>query len=476
MEVIGNDLSKDADVAGVVLTMRDVSDRKALEQELRHRAFHDSLTDLANRVLFHDRVEHALSRKTRSGADVSLLVLDVDDFKLINDTLGHAAGDELLVQLADRLLACVRDGDTTARLGGDEFAICIETDPHTPTDVASTAERILHALKPSFIVAGHEVSARVSIGISTAADRSQAAEDMLREADLALYAAKEAGKDSYRFFEPTLHQAVLARLEQRASLEHAIEAEELHLHYQPIVRLGNGEIAGMEALVRWEHPVLGTVPPLDFIPLAEESGLVVPLGAWVLDRACADLKRWQREWITANGRPLRMAVNVSARQLQSPDFLRMVDDTLSRHRIDPSWLTLEITESVLVQDSEDVMARLGALHERGIVLALDDFGTGYSSLSYLHRFPIQTVKIDRSFVSGMDGGRHMILNAIVSLAGSLGLDLVAEGIEHESQARQLRFLGCEYGQGYHLGRPVPVEAMEEVLSRACGGWAAKLSA
>jgi EAL domain-containing protein (putative c-di-GMP-specific phosphodiesterase class I) len=357
------------------------------------------------------------------------------------------------------------------RLGGDEFAICIEVAAGGQPDVVGTAQRILDVVRAPFSVAGADVAARVSIGVSTANDRTEGAADMLREADLALYAAKSAGKGSCHFFEPSLHRTVLARLEQRAALEDAIEGEQLVLHYQPVRRLGDGEIVGMEALVRWQHPQRGLVPPMEFIPLAEETGLVVPLGRWVLEQACADFSRWQRSWIEGNGRPLRVAVNVSPRQLQSTDFLKVVDETLARHHMDPSWLTLEITEGVLVQDSDEVMTRLRALHDRGIALATDDFGTGYSSLSYLHRFPIQILKIDQSFVRGMDehDERRKILHAIVSLASSLGLELVAEGVERESQALELQELGCEYGQGFHLGRPVDAAAMEDLLDRASRG-------
>jgi diguanylate cyclase (GGDEF)-like protein len=469
MEVIANDLSEGGKVVGVVLTLRDVSDRKILEDELRHRAFHDSLTNLANRVLFADRVDHAMARMGRLGTDVSVLVMDVDDFKIVNDTLGHAAGDELLVQLARRLVQCLRDGDTAARLGGDEFAVCVETPFGTKLDVASAAQRVLDAMRPPFSVAGVDVAARVSIGISTAGQATNNSANVLREADLALYAAKSAGKGSYQFFEPGLHRMVLDRLERRAELETAIEGGQLVLHYQPVVRLSDGDIVGMEALVRWQHPEDGLIPPMEFIPLAEESGLVVPLGRWVLDQACADLSHWQEKWTMAGRPPLRCAVNVSARQLQSTDFLKSIDETLARHRVEPSWLTIEITESVLVQDSEEVMSRLRDLHSRGIYLALDDFGTGYSSLSYLHRFPIQILKIDQSFVRGMDEDvdRKKILDAIVSLAGSLGLVVVAEGIEREAQATYLRETGCDYGQGFYLGRPVPAEVMRVLLERRC---------
>jgi EAL domain-containing protein (putative c-di-GMP-specific phosphodiesterase class I) len=366
------------------------------------------------------------------------------------------------------LVGCSRKSDTVARLGGDEFAVCIEVAAGTQPDAAATAQRILDIVRTPFAVAGSDVVVRVSIGISTAVETTGGAADMLRDADLALYAAKNAGKGSYQFFDPSLHRIVVARLERRAALEKAIEAGQLVLHYQPVIRLSDGEIVGVEALVRWEHPDDGLVPPLEFIPLAEESGLVVPLGRWVLDRACADLSSWQHKWTRTRRPPLRVAVNVSPRQLQSTDFLHMVDKTLARHEIDPTWLTLEITESVLVQDSEEVMTRLRQLDSRGITLALDDFGTGYSSLSYLHRFPIQILKIDQSFVCGIDtdhDDRKKILDAIVSLASSLSLDVVAEGIETESQADHLRKLGCEYGQGYHLGRPVPAHAIDELLKR-----------
>lgn len=469
MEVVGNDHSEDAEVGGAVLTMRDVSDRKVLEQELRHQAFHDSLTDLANRVLFNDRVDHALSRRSRIGNEVSVLLLDIDDFKVVNDTLGHPAGDDILVQFADRLLGCLRGEDTAARFGGDEFAVCVEVEPGQAV-TAAAAKRILEAMAQPFRVADTDVNAQVSIGISVAGPATEGSTDMLREADLALYAAKHAGKGSFHFFEESLHEAVLARLEQRAELEDAIRSDQLRMHYQPMVSLSDGTMVGVEALVRWQHPVLGLIPPAEFTPLAEDSGLVVPLESWVLDRVCADLSRWQRQWNGTGGRAFNMAVNVSPHQLQAPDFLDVVGDTLRRHDIDPSWLTFEITENLLVQDSADVMTRLTALHDLGIALALDDFGAGYSSLRYLHRFPIQILKIDPSFVTGMghstgSDNRATVIDAIVSLANALDLQLVAEGIENESQRLQLLELGCAYGQGFHLGRPVPAESMNELIDQ-----------
>jgi diguanylate cyclase (GGDEF)-like protein/PAS domain S-box-containing protein len=465
MEVIANDLSRDPDVGGVVLTLRDVSDRRMLEEELRHRAFHDSLTDLANRVSFTDRVEQALSRRKRHGTSVSVLFLDIDDFKIVNDTLGHVAGDDLLVQIGSRLTRCLREGDTAARLGGDEFAVCAEFDPRDQLDLSTLAARILDGFTEPFSPDGHKVAARVSIGIATASDRTRTAADMLREADLALYAVKNSVKGTFRFYDPELHEAVLTRFERRAALENAIESEELLLHYQPIVRLNDGAIVGMEALVRWQHRIDGLLPPLEFIPIAEQSGFIVPLGAWVLNQACSDLSRWRRSWSASWGSAAHVNVNVSARQLQSEDFLDVVDNALAEHGVDPSELTLEITESCLAEDSEVVLSCLEQIDKRGIALALDDFGTGYSALSYLRRFPIRSLKIDRSFVSAMDTREGLrVLDAVVSMGRSLGLSVVAEGIESEDQARELRVLGCDEGQGFLFWRPMTARAVDGLLS------------
>jgi diguanylate cyclase (GGDEF)-like protein/PAS domain S-box-containing protein len=465
MEVIANDLTRDPDVGGVVLTLRDVSDRRKLEEEIRHRAFHDGLTDLPNRVLFIDRVEHALSRMRRQGMSVAVLFLDVDDFKLVNDSLGHAAGDDLLVQIGRRLVECLREGDTAARLGGDEFAVCAELDGANPLALTTLATRILDTFEAPFSLNGTELTARVSMGISTSIDRSRTATDMLREADLALYAVKDSGKASFRFFEPKLHEAVLTRLARKAALENAIQCGELRLHYQPIVRLADRAIIGLEALVRWQHPVEGLVPPLEFIPLAEESGLIVPLGEWVLNQACADLNRWQRSWPIVWGSVPHVSVNLSPSQLHSGQLVEVIDSVLARHEIEPSSLTLEITESCFAEDSDEVRCCVQQLVQHGITLSLDDFGTGYSSLSYLRRFPLRNLKIDRSFVAAMGTSDGLtILKAIVSMARSLGLSVVAEGIEDEDQARDLRRLGCDEGQGFLFSRPLTADAIDMLLA------------
>jgi EAL domain-containing protein (putative c-di-GMP-specific phosphodiesterase class I) len=334
-------------------------------------------------------------------------------------------------------------------------------------DLTSLATRILDTFKVPFSLHGTELIARVSMGISTSSENTRTAADMLREADLALYAVKNAGKGTFRFFEPELHEEVLTRLERRASLENAIERSELRLHYQPIVRLADRAIIGMEALVRWQHPLEGLVPPLDFIPLAEQSGLIVPLGEWVLDQACADLSRWRQSWPAAWGSAPHVSVNLSPRQLQSGRLLEVIDNALRGHEVEPSSLTLEITESCFAEDSEEVRLCVQQLDERGITLSLDDFGTGYSSLSYLRRFPLRSLKIDRSFVKAMDTSEGLtLLDAIVSMARSLGLSVVAEGIEDEGQARELRLLGCDEGQGFLFWRPMTADAVDELLDGA----------
>ncbi len=463
MEVTGSDLSADVHIAGVVLTLRDVTERKNLESELRHRAFHDGLTNLANRDLFNDRVERALGRRERQATSVAVLLLDLDDFKLVNDTFGHGAGDELLMQVGSRLTGLLRDGDTAARLGGDEFAICAEFDGSETDAVTALAERVLDVFGSPFAVADTDMNTSATVGIASARSSSESnAADLLREADLALYAAKNAGKRTFRFYEPSLQEAVLMRVQERTELEQGITRGELLVYYQPIVELRDGRIAGVEALARWNHPERGVLLPSEFIPIAEESGLIVPLGRWVLDRACADLSRWRRNNPIAH--QLRMSVNVSPRQLHDQYFVKMVDEVLAEYGLDPGVLTLEITESALLEGEDSVLLLLDSLQARGITLALDDFGTGYSSLSYLHQFPLGTIKIDRAFVRDMDKGNGMaLLDTIVSMGRNLGLLGIAEGIEIPSHVSQLELLGCKYGQGFLFAHPLPADALEALL-------------
>ncbi len=408
IETLRTDLMHDPNVKGIVLNSRDVSERKAFEEQLSHQAFHDSITGLANRALFRDRVEHALERLTRETDPVSVLFMDLDDFKTINDSLGHAAGDRLLGEVGERLRTCLRTPDTAARLGGDEFAILIE-DGGESVGAAAVAGRILEALDGPFLLDGKEVFVRASIGIATSGvgrtTGPEGAEELLRNADVAMYIAKEAGKNRFQVFEPEMHDTALRRLELKADLQRAVENEEFVLHYQPVIRLETGDIEGFEALVRWNHPSRGLVMPLDFIPLAEETGLVVQIGTWVLREACRQGDALQR--MVPEGAALHIAVNLSARQLQRPEIVQEIAKVLLETGLPPECLVLEITESVMMQDMALSNERLAQLKQLGVLLAVDDFGTGYSSLNYIRRFPVDILKVDKSFVDGVsEGGRN----------------------------------------------------------------------
>ena len=466
IETLRTDLMHDPNVKGIVLNSRDVSERKAFEEQLSHQAFHDSITGLANRALFRDRVEHALERLTREADPVSVLFMDLDDFKTINDSLGHAAGDRLLGEVGERLRTCLRTPDTAARLGGDEFAILIE-DGGESVGAAAVAGRILQALDGPFLLDGKEVFVRASIGIATSGvgrtTGPEGAEELLRNADVAMYIAKEAGKNRFQVFEPEMHDTALRRLELKADLQRAVENEEFVLHYQPVIRLETGDIEGFEALVRWNHPTRGLVMPLDFIPLAEETGLVVQIGAWVLREACRQGDALQR--VAPEAGPLHMAVNLSARQLQRPEIVQEIARALLETGLPPECLVLEITESVMMQDMALSSERLAQLKQLGVMLAVDDFGTGYSSLNYIRRFPVDILKVDKSFVDGVsEGGEESALTAaIIELAGILNLRPVAEGIERADQLDKLLELQCELGQGYYFSRPLPIDGVEELL-------------
>jgi diguanylate cyclase (GGDEF)-like protein/PAS domain S-box-containing protein len=466
VETLRTNLMHDVNVKGIVLNTRDVSERKAFEAELQHQAFHDAVTGLANRALFKDRVEHMIERQARDNLPVSILFMDLDDFKTINDSLGHAAGDRMLSEVGERLKNSLRQADTAARLGGDEFAVLLE-DGGDGVDAAEVAARILASLEGPFHLEGKEVFARASIGIATAdagTGGPEGAEELLRNADVAMYMAKEAGKGRYQVFEPAMHDTALRRLELKADLQRAVDNGEFVLHYQPVIELATGRIEGLEALVRWQHPTRELIAPLDFIPLAEETGLIVSLGRWVLQEACMQARRLQELYVMDP--PLQMAVNLSARQLQRPEIVGEIAETLMQTRLDPSSLVLEITESVMMQDMDLSIQRLAELKELGVQLAVDDFGTGYSSLNYIRRFPVDILKVDKSFVDGVnEGGEESALTAaIIELAGILRLRPVAEGIERADQLEKLLALQCDLGQGYYFAKPLPLEAVDELLT------------
>jgi diguanylate cyclase (GGDEF)-like protein/PAS domain S-box-containing protein len=460
-EAMVSDLRGDDLVGGLLLTLRDITEQRALERELRHRAFHDALTGLPNRLLFQDRATHALARQRRSGAGVAVLVVDLDDFSTVNDTMGHAVGDELLIAAAGRLSALARESDTAARLGADEFALLIE-DAADDAAVRALAERIVQAFTAPFQLIGGSVVTTVSVGIATTEDSADAG-DLVRHADLALYAAKSAGKRQWRSYQPVLSVTVDKRRELKAAIEDAVAGSAFTLTYQPIVVLASGEIAGFEALVRWPHPRWGMIHPDQFISLAEETGHIVQLGAWVLKQAVTDFVAWQHR--VPRQAPLYMSVNVSARQFRDPGFVPSVREVLDESGLAPSLLLLELTESVLLGRDDRIRSELTELKSLGIRLAIDDFGTGYSSLSYLRELPMDVLKIDRSFIEGiaMSKRRLALVEVIIRIAKTFGLTVTAEGIESEVQRELLISLGCEFGQGYLLERPVGAAEAEDLI-------------
>jgi diguanylate cyclase (GGDEF)-like protein/PAS domain S-box-containing protein len=464
VEISSTDLLDDPRVAGIVLNARDISDRKAFEEELSRQAFTDSVTGLPNRALFGDRLSHALARQRRTSRHLAVLFLDIDDFKTINDSLGHAAGDVLLAQIGERLIQSVRSADTAARLGGDEFAILLE-DRDDQTSVTDTASRILAALRRPFALEGREVTTSASIGIAYADPQQPATsvDELLRNGDVAMYTAKQRGKGCYEIFAPQMYATVVQRLEMKADLQRAIENDEFELHYQPIVVLETGRVVGTEALLRWNHPTLGRVSPAEFIPLAEETGLIVQIGQWVLIEACKTSRRL-RDRFSSLG-PLTMSVNVSARQLQRGELIEEVSDALRSADLDASALVVELTESMMVQDMEWSIERMAELKRLGIALSIDDFGTGYSSLNYIRRFPVDVLKIDKSFVDGLttDDEVGALMGTILDLSTILGLRAVAEGIEQPEQLASLLALRCPLGQGNLFSPAVPLSELEVLL-------------
>jgi diguanylate cyclase (GGDEF)-like protein/PAS domain S-box-containing protein len=464
VEMDCRDLRADESVAGLVITLRDVTERRRLERELTHQAFHDALTGLANRKLFADRLEHALARAARDGSMVGVLFIDLDDFKTVNDTLGHAAGDVLLKAVAERISGALRADDTAARLGGDEFAALIEN-VWDAAAVEDTAQRILTAFAAPVPFDGDRpLQAVASIGITTTPE-ADTADELLRQADLALYVAKGAGKNRWRRYQRHLHDAMVARLELRSALGHAVNEGHFLLQYQPIVSLSEGDdrIVGFEALVRWAHPTQGVIAPKEFIDVAEESGLIVPIGRWVLDQALHTLGQWHR--VLPRARRPYMSVNVSVRQLLEGDFVEQVMQSLAYAEVPPGALMLELTETLLTGDHETIWRDLSALREQGVRVAIDDFGTGYSSLAYLRQRPVDVVKIDKVFVDDMAGNEQLV-GGIIGLARSQGLDVIAEGIESPLHRELLIRLGCPLGQGFLFSSPVDgTEAISQMTNR-----------
>jgi diguanylate cyclase (GGDEF)-like protein/PAS domain S-box-containing protein len=456
----------DGQIEFVSSVTRDISERKAFEQRLEYQATHDPLTGLPNRTLFLDRLELALARRRRSNKPVAVLFCDVDHFKVVNDSLGHGAGDRLLVALAERLRDALRPGDTVARFGGDEFVILCD-ELVSEHDAVAIAERANHAVHEPLTVESTEVFAAMSIGIAFA-NADTEPEVMIRDADAAMYLAKERGRARYEIYDERMRSTLVERLDIETALRRALHRHELRVVYQPTIDLESGLIVGVEALLRWEHPEKGPLVPSEFIDVAEETGLIVPIGMWVVEQACRQAQRWRAA--RPDGDPIFVSANLSGRQLDTGALVDNVADILERTGLEPGLLGLEITESVVMRDPEMSTILLRALKDLGVRLAVDDFGTGYSSLAYLRRFPVELLKVDRAFVDGLDAQTgdaedRAIVAAVVSLAHTLGMKAIAEGVETQEQLRELRALGCDMAQGFLIAKPLTPHALDEMLAR-----------
>jgi diguanylate cyclase (GGDEF)-like protein/PAS domain S-box-containing protein len=467
-------LMDESSVGALVINIHDVTDRKRAEEELTHRAFHDSLTGLANRALFHDRVEHALQRNARSGADMAVIFLDIDGFKTVNDSRGHESGDRVLQEIAGRLLSAVRSADTVARLGGDEFAVLIEQSSRAVDEASTIADRVLQSLTAPLHIGDHQLVLSASIGISVG-DGESTASSMLRDADVAMYRAKTTGKAKWTLYDPAMREAAIERLELETDLVNALANDQFKLVYQPIIELESEDIVGFEALLRWHHPTRGVIGPDSFIPIAEENGTIVAIGEWVLQEACRVGAQWQKRYPE---RHLSMAVNLSTRQVATREIVNQVRDALEHSGLAPDSLVLEMTETVLVHDTALASTRLHELRDLNVKLAIDDFGTGYSSLSYLRQFPVDILKIDRSFINSITDRNQIpaIVRGLLDLGKTLKLETVAEGIELGVQRDTLRDQHCEFGQGFLFAHPLSSAEADDLLEQLAAQLAATTQA
>ncbi len=462
VELVVQNLLHDPFVRGLVVTARDISERKVFEEQLSHQATHDALTALPNRLLFRDRLQHALESGAQVGLSHAVLFLDLDDFKTVNDSLGHLAGDEFLVIAAQRLRTDIRGHDTVARFGGDEFAILLENT--SEQDAEEVAKRIISTFAMPVELDGRAVKCGISAGIVFASRDDQTADDILRDADTAMYMAKARGKGRFELFTPMMREAVLDRLDLEADMRQGLVEDQFAVHYQPILNFDQDRLVGLEALARWQHPSRGFLMPAEFIPIAEESGLMIELGAQVLSTATKQVRAWQLRY--PSDPPMFVTVNLSAKQLMDPGVVKVITTALEESGLPPETLTLEITETVLAQNTDAVIERLKAIRALGVRLAIDDFGTGYSSLSYLHQFPVDVVKIDKSFVDGIVAGSDgtELPDAIVSLAHALKLKTVAEGVERMDQIQHLTAIGCDLWQGFFYAEPMQDGGIEQLLA------------